>query len=164
LPVEVYVAAGSNASPVVNLRAAVAALDRAFGPLRCSCVYRSAAVGAAAPDYFNLAMAFETDAGPDAVRRALQAVEARAGRSRSVPRSTVVTLDLDLTLYGRRVDAARRLPHADVLRRAFVLGPTAELAPGLVHPLTGEPLGLAWARGGRGAAALVNLGSIETLA
>ena len=131
-------------------------------PLRCSSVYRSAAVGAAAADYLNLAIAFATDAGPDAVKRALEGIEAEAGRSRSGPGVIEVTLDLDLALYGRRVDAARRLPHSDVLRRAFVLGPIAELAPELVHPLTGERLGSVWERVGR-AAALANLGSIERL-
>jgi 2-amino-4-hydroxy-6-hydroxymethyldihydropteridine diphosphokinase len=162
LPVEVYVAGGSNASPVVNLRAAVAALARAFGTLRCSSVYRSAAIGAAAPEYLNLAVRFETDIGSEAVKRALQRIEAEAGRLRSEPQGVEITLDLDLALYGRRVDAAQRLPHADVLRRAFVLGPIAELAPALVHPLTGERLGSAWERVRR-AAALLNLGSIETL-
>jgi 2-amino-4-hydroxy-6-hydroxymethyldihydropteridine diphosphokinase len=163
LPVEVYVAAGSNASPVVNLRAAVAALKRAFGPLRCSAVYRSAAAGVAAPDYLNLAVTFRTDADPDAIKRALRAVEVEAGRSRSSPSSIEIALDLDLALYGCRVDGARRLPHPDVLGRAFVLGPIAELAPALVHPLTGEPLGLKWARALSGAAALVNVGSLDAL-
>jgi 2-amino-4-hydroxy-6-hydroxymethyldihydropteridine diphosphokinase len=164
LPVDVYVAAGSNASPVANLRAAVAALARAFGPLRCSSVYRSAAAGPAASDYLNLAIGFSTDLGSEAVKRVLEAIEAQAGRARSGPRSIEVTLDLDLAVHGRRVDAARRLPHEDVLRRAFVLGPIAELAPRLVHPLTGEQIGLAWKRAGHEAAPLLNLGSIETLA
>jgi 2-amino-4-hydroxy-6-hydroxymethyldihydropteridine diphosphokinase len=163
LPAQVYVAAGSNVSPVVNLRAAVAALARAFGQLRCSSVYRSAAVGPAAPDYLNMAIGFSTELGSEAVKRALEAIEAEAGRSRFGARPIEVTLDLDLALHGRRVDAARRLPHEDVLRRGFVLGPIAELAPGLVHPLTGEPLGSAWERLGRAAAVLLNVGPIETL-
>ena len=163
MPVQVYVAAGSNASPIVHLRAAVAALAKAFGPLRCSSVYRSAAVGVRAPDYLNLAVRFATEADADAVKRALEGIEAEAGRTRAVPRPIDVTLDLDLALYGCRVDAARGLPHADVLCRAFVLGPLAELAPEVSHPLTGEPLGSAWKRVGHGAAELRNLGSLESL-
>jgi 2-amino-4-hydroxy-6-hydroxymethyldihydropteridine diphosphokinase len=171
LPVQVYVAAGSNESPIVHLRAAVAALARAFGPLRCSSVYCSAAVpgracsravGVRAADYLNLVVGFASGAGADAIKRALEGIEEAAGRSRAEPRSTHVTLDLDLALYGRRVDAARGLPHSDILRRTFVLGPLAELAPELEHPVTGEWLGRAWERSG-GATQLRNLGSIETL-
>jgi 2-amino-4-hydroxy-6-hydroxymethyldihydropteridine diphosphokinase len=163
LPVQVYVAAGSNASPGINLRAAIAALVRAFGPLRCSCVYRSAAFGVPAPDYFNLVVGFATGAPADAVKHALEGIEAEAGRSRAEPGAIDVTLDLDLALYGRRVDAARRLPHSDVLHRPFVLGPLAEVAPDLIHPVTGEALGSAWRRMGD-VGTLVKVGAIETLA
>ena len=116
------------------MRAAVAALERAFGTLRCSTVYRSVAVGASAPDYLNLAVAFDCRLGADAVKSALIETEAALGRTREGPRSSLCAIDLDLLIHGRRVDAQRRLPHPDVLRRAFVLAPLAELAPELFIP------------------------------
>jgi 7,8-dihydro-6-hydroxymethylpterin-pyrophosphokinase len=36
------------------------------------------------------------------------------------------------------VDAAERLPRPALFTVPFVLGPLAELAPDLVHPVTGE--------------------------
>jgi 2-amino-4-hydroxy-6-hydroxymethyldihydropteridine diphosphokinase len=142
----IYVGAGSNSEPAERLRAAVAALERAFGAVRCSSTYRSAAVGARAPEYLNLAVGFESSGAPDHVKAQLTAIEAAMGRTRARSASTLCALDLDLLIHGSRVDAGRRLPHPDVLRRAFVLGPLAELAPELVHPVTGERLAAAWTR------------------
>ncbi len=42
--------------------------------------------------------------------------------------------------------AGKALPHPDLLTRAWVLGPLAELAPGLVHPVTGERMDELWRR------------------
>lgn len=139
---EVFVGAGSNADPERALRLAARELERRFGPIRCSSVYRSAALGGPAADYSNLVAVLATDAAVDALRDELRAIEALAGRDRSDP--AVCALDLDLLLYGRCVDAQRRLPRPGLFTLPFVLGPLAELAPNLVHPLTGERCGVAW--------------------
>lgn len=160
----VYVGAGSNSAAVEQLRAALAALERAFGTVRCSAVYRSVAVGAPAPDYLNLALAFDSPLGADAVKSALIEIEAALGRTREGPRSSLCAIDLDLSIHGRRVDAQRRLPHPDVLRRAFVLAPLAELAPDLAHPVTGEPLESARRRLAATLPRIENLGRLEAFA
>ena len=118
------------------MRGALAELTRRFGSVRSSSVYRSAAVGVPAADYSNLAVAFSTELSVDALRDELRAIEALAGRARAD--SAVCELDLDLLLYGRRVDAVQRLPRPGLLALPFVLVPLAELAPELVHPVTGE--------------------------
>ena len=133
---EVFIGAGSNSDPERRLRGALAELTRRFGPVRSSSVYRSAAVGVPAADYSNLAVAFSTEVSVDALRDELRAIEALAGRSRADP--AVCELDLDLLLYGRRVDAVQRLPRPGLLTLPFVLVPLAELAPELAHPVTGE--------------------------
>ena len=133
---EVFVGAGSNADPERRLTFAVAELERRFGELRRSRVYRSAAVGATGADYLNLAVAFATELAVDALREALRAIEAAAGRTRAD--AAVCELDLDLLLYGACVDAARRVPRPGLLAQPFVIVPLAELAPELRHPLTGE--------------------------
>jgi len=133
---EVFIGAGSNSDPERRLRGALAELTRRFGPVRSSSVYRSAAVGVPAADYSNLAVAFSTELSVDALRDELRAIEALAGRSRADP--AVCELDLDLLLYGRRVDAVQRLPRPGLLTLPFVLVPLAELAPELAHPVTGE--------------------------
>jgi 2-amino-4-hydroxy-6-hydroxymethyldihydropteridine diphosphokinase len=45
-------------------------------------------------------------------------------------------MDLDVLLFGDQVLSMPGLvvPRPDLLRRAFMLGPLAELAPALVHP------------------------------
>ena len=57
----------------------------------------------------------------------LRAIETLAGRSRRDP--AVVELDLDLLLYGSRVDAGLRVPRPGAFTLPFVLWPLAELAP-----------------------------------
>ncbi|HET7132482.1 MAG TPA: 2-amino-4-hydroxy-6-hydroxymethyldihydropteridine diphosphokinase, partial [Gammaproteobacteria bacterium] len=130
-PVDVYVGLGSNLDAERRLREAARSLEAEFGALRCSFVYRTAAVGAPAPDYLNAAVAFATAIAAADVKARLVAIEDAARRSRSQPRGPVCALDLDLLLHGRRVDAAQRLPHPDVLRRAHVLAPLGDIAAGL---------------------------------
>lgn len=69
----------------------------------------------------------------------LLAIERDRGRTRphaGAPR----TLDLDLILLGDLVVKEPRLevPHPRFRERRFVLEPLAELAPGLVDPVTGQ--------------------------
>ena len=148
---EVYVGLGSNLDADRRLREAAQALEAEFGPLRRSTVFRTPAVGAPAPDYLNAAVAFSTTIPAAEVKSRLVAIEDAARRKRSQPPQPICALDLDLLLYGRRVDAPLRLPHADALVRAHVLAPLAEIAPDLVHPLTGSRLADVWAAQGRGA-------------
>jgi 2-amino-4-hydroxy-6-hydroxymethyldihydropteridine diphosphokinase len=136
---EVFIGAGSNADPERALRRALAELTKRFGPLRCSSVYRGAAVGGPAADYSNLVVALTTELAVDSLREELRAIEALAGRRRAD--AAVCELDLDLLLYGCRVDAERRLPRPGIFTLPFVCVPLAELAPELVHPVTGERLG-----------------------
>src|SRR5688572_847785 len=115
---EVFIGAGSNADPERRLRLALAELERRFGPVRSSNVYRGPAVGVPAADYLNLVVALATERSVDSVRDELRAIEALAGRARirscdsRTPASIAATrldaavceLDLDLLLYGCRVD------------------------------------------------------------
>ncbi len=148
--VDVYVGVGSNIEPQANIRRACALLSGQFGALRLSSVFRSAPVGFSGADFLNLVIAFDSDAGADGVESVLSRIERASGRSRDGDGdgdgSPSRTLDLDLLLYGRSVDAARRLPRADVLCYGFVLAPLARLAPGLTHPLTGQRIADVWRR------------------
>ena len=135
---EAFIGAGSNADPERRLKLALAELERRFGRVRSSRVYRGPAVGVPGPDYLNLVVAFTTERAVDSLRDELRAIETLAGRTRVDP--AVCELDLDLLLYGRRVDAERKLPRPGLLELPFVAVPLAELAPELVHPVTGERL------------------------
>lgn len=145
--VTAYVSAGSNIDPLPNLRLAVAGLRRRFGALRLSPVYRTPAVGFAGDDFLNLVLAFETGAPAADVVAELERLHALAGRQRGPNAFASRTLDLDLLLYGDAVipDPPIKVPREDIRKYAFVLGPLADLAPGLVHPVTGETIGSLWA-------------------
>jgi len=162
--VEVYVGAGSNIEPARHLKLAAAALAERFPGLRCSDVYRSPAFGFTGAPFLNMVFAFEFTGSPDDVERELNDIEYEGGRVRRGERFSSRTLDLDLLLFGGMVDAERRLPRDDVLRYPFVLGPLAEIAPDLRHPLTGRPIGVEWAERRAEATRLERVGPLERAA
>ncbi len=89
--------------------------------------------------YLNAAAALETTLEPIDLFRALQAIEARFGRVRTV-RWGERTLDLDLLLFdGRIIDSPElTVPHPRLAERRFVLEPLAQIAPDAVEPVTGQ--------------------------
>lgn len=146
-PVDVYVGAGSNVDPQRHLREACRSLREAFGGLRLSPVYRTAAVGFEGDDFLNFVLAFRTDLAPLAVVETLERLHEAAGRVRGHSPFSPRTLDLDLLLYGDDVipDRAVRVPRDDITRYEFVLRPLADLAPELVHPVNGRKIRELWA-------------------
>ena len=135
---EVFASLGSNREREINITSAVASISRCFGPLICSKVYRSKAVGFAGNDFFNMVLSFQTEAGPLQVREVFRRIEAEHGRTRQEKKFAPRTLDIDLILYDDQVidEEQLRLPHTDILEYAFVLRPLSEIAPRLLHPLT----------------------------
>ena len=136
MPDRVFIGIGSNIEPEENLRWALDELEKSFGALERSAVYQSEAFGFEGPDFLNMVVGFTTGRSADAVESVLSGLEEERGRDRR-GRSGSRSLDLDLLLFGQRVDAGRRLPRADVLRYSFVLVPLADIAPELMHPVTG---------------------------
>ncbi|TDO15399.1 MULTISPECIES: 2-amino-4-hydroxy-6-hydroxymethyldihydropteridine diphosphokinase [Halomonas] len=132
-----WIGLGSNLdAPQEHVERALEELDhlpltRRIAASRC---YASAPLGPAdQPDYINAVAQLATRLSPLALLDQLQALEQRHGRVRGRhwgPR----TLDLDLLLFDeRRIRLARlTLPHPEMLQRAFVLVPLAELAPDLL--------------------------------
>lgn len=132
-----------------NLGDAAATLRRALQHLdtlpqtrlrRASRLYRTPAWGVTEqPDFVNAAAEVQTGLSPRALLDALLGLERAFGRVRAAdgsdrwgPRS----LDLDILLYAdARIDApGLQLPHPQMHRRAFVLVPLLEIAPGLAIP------------------------------
>jgi 2-amino-4-hydroxy-6-hydroxymethyldihydropteridine diphosphokinase len=56
-------------------------------------------------------------------------------------------MDLDILLFGDAVlgEPGLELPRPDLVRRAYMLGPLAELAPELRHPTLGATMRELWA-------------------
>ena len=142
-----YLSLGSNVDAARWLAAAVSALRARFGALDVSPVYRSAAVGFDGPDFLNLAVALDSDLGPEALNDWLHALEDRHGRIRGGARYADRTLDVDIVLYDdvvRSGEGHLELPRAE-LRHAFVLKPMADIAPWVRHPLGGQTMAELWA-------------------
>src|SRR5581483_9911279 len=136
---DVFVGAGSNVEPERNLTRAVEEMRREFPDIRFSSWYRNPAVGFQGDDFINFVAGFTTDLPVRDVIQRLQAIETVCGRPREAPRWAPRSMDLDILLYEALVlDEPRlKLPRPDLLKRAFMLGPLAEIAPDLVHPTRG---------------------------
>jgi len=142
----VYVAAGSNVEPTRHLTLVLEELERRFGPLTVSTAYRNRAVGFEGPDFINLVIGFDTAEPVEQVVDELRDVERLCGRTRAAPRWAPRSMDLDILLYGELScdEPDLTLPRPDLLRRAYMLGPLAEIAPALKHPVSGRAIGALW--------------------
>jgi len=151
--VPVYVAAGSNVSPVESLAKAIGALRARFPDLLVSPAFANAAVGFKGADFINLAVGFRTSLPLAAVLEELHAIERLCGRGRTDEKWAPRRMDLDVLLYGDLVGEfpGARLPRPDLARRAYMLGPLAAIAPGVMHPTLKRTIGALWAEFDQGA-------------
>lgn len=156
---QVYVAIGSNVNPEENIAKAARELLRVFPAARFSSWYRNRAVGFEGEDFINGVVGFSTELPLRAVVERLHAVEALCGRPRNAPRWAPRAMDLDVLLYDNVVcsEPGLTLPRPDLLKRPYMLGPLAELAPQVVHPTANLTIGELWQRFDRDAHAMTRL-------
>lgn len=140
-----YLGLGSNLGDRLGaLQSALRGLARIDGlEVRAvSAAYETSPVGPVPQgDFLNAVAEVRTGLDPPSLLLALLQVERDHGRQRRErwgPRS----LDLDLLLWGQvRFEAPGLVvPHPHLTERRFVLEPLLELAPDLVHPVSGQPL------------------------
>jgi len=142
----VYVAAGSNVEPERNLASACARIARIWPDARFSRAYRNVAVGFDGPDFINLVVGFTTAQTLHEVLAQLHAIEHDCGRPRNAPKWASRTMDLDILLFGDLIEKTPEytVPRPDLLKRPFMLGPMAEIAPQVVHPVVHKTIGELW--------------------
>lgn len=105
-----------------------------------SSVYETDAYGKTdQPRFLNAVVEIETLLTPPELLDEVKAVELRTGRTPTEhwgPRE----IDIDLLLYEGLVYSDDRVtvPHPDLGKRKFVLVPFREIAPDVVHPITGQ--------------------------
>ena len=134
-----YIGMGGNlaswaGTPEATLAAAVVRLERLGRVARRSSLYSTKPVGfAEQPRFVNAVVALEAELEPRALLEGLLAIEQEFGRDRTAgiangPR----TLDLDILLLGnmRICEPGLEIPHPRLDKRAFVLVPLSEIAPG----------------------------------
>ena len=127
---------GNVGDPAQSIRAALAALgERGIATVgRVSSLYRTAPWGGVPqPDYANACALARTHLAPFALLDAIKQLERDLGRVDTVRWGPRV-IDIDILFYGDLAMQDERLviPHRDLLNRAFVLIPLAEIAPDLV--------------------------------
>ena len=155
----VFVAAGSNVEPERNLRLAATEMLGHFGRVDFSPAYRNVAVGFEGEDFINFVAGFVTARSVDEVIAVLQHIEGLCGRLRNAPKWAPRSMDLDILLYGDLVcdRPGLVLPRPDLVRRPYMLGPMADLAPDIVHSTLGETMATLWERFDRAAHPLVRV-------
>jgi len=139
---KIYISIGSNIDAEKNIRLAIQALQEHYGKLVLSSVYESEAVGFDGDNFLNLVVALKTDEDVHTVAATLRKIEDDNGRDRSGPRFSARSVDLDLLLYDDLVtnDNGLELPRDEITKNAFVLLPLEEIAPQLIHPLSGKTM------------------------
>lgn len=133
---EIYVAAGSNVEPEKHLCRALDELEQVFGELTLSPAYRNEAVGFEGEDFINLVVRLRSDQPARQVKGQLEDIETGCGRLPNAAKWAPRTMDLDILMYDQQVsqEPGLLLPRPDLLRRAYMLKPLADIAPGLRHP------------------------------
>jgi 2-amino-4-hydroxy-6-hydroxymethyldihydropteridine diphosphokinase len=138
-----YLGLGSNIDAPVHLREAVEQLGQQYTIWAISPVYESPALGSTGQaNYLNAAVLIETGLSLTALRQALYDLETKLGRTRGQNKFAARTIDLDLALYNQVVADldGHHIPHPTILTYPHLARTLADIAPGYIHPETGQPL------------------------
>lgn len=146
---EAYIGLGSNLGDrAANIQRGLEALRRVSRHVMASSLYETPAAGfQGQPAFLNAVCRIWTRLTAFELLAEARRAQADASGARPFPNGPRA-LDIDILLYGRAVldMPGLTIPHPRMMERAFVLRPLAEIAPGLVHPVTGEAVTVALKR------------------
>jgi len=139
--VTAYLGLGSNmGNRQENLDRALAFLKQRLRVERVSSTYDTEPLGNInQPRFLNMVCQVYTRLAPGELLALVKAIERKLGRAPNT-HNTPRPIDIDILLHGEQVVETPELviPHPRLAERAFVLVPLAEIAPDLVHPVTGK--------------------------
>lgn len=137
----VYLLCGSNmGNRQEHIGQAISLIQQRIGDVeKVSAIYESDAWGEEAQnDFYNQALMVCSSLQPEALLVELKKIEAILGRTESYRWGPRI-IDIDILLVDSLVYFTDHLqiPHSSLEQRRFALMPLAEVAPGLVHPVSG---------------------------
>jgi 2-amino-4-hydroxy-6-hydroxymethyldihydropteridine diphosphokinase len=139
--VTVYLGLGSNmGNRQDNLDRALDLLSQRLRTGKVSSLYDTEPIGNVnQPRFLNLVCQVYTRLAPRELLALAKGIELKLGRvpgKSNAPRP----IDIDILFYGDLVIETPELviPHPRLTKRAFVLVPLIEIAPDLVHPVSGQ--------------------------
>jgi len=139
----VFLALGTNLGDLpVNLAKAITMVAEFSTVVQRSPIYETAPMYLTdQPRFLNMAVEIETDLDPGDLLKRLKQVETDLGREPGVRYGPRV-IDLDILLYDDQVLNAPNLkiPHPGIPERAYVLRPLCDIAPQVVHPVSGRTM------------------------
>ena len=139
--VTAYLGLGSNmGNRQDNLDRALDFLSQRLRLGEVSSLYETEPVGnIEQPHFLNLACRVDTRLAPTELLALAKGIERKLGRTFGKS-NTPRPIDIDILLYGDQVIETPELviPHPKLTERAFVLVPLAEIAPDLMHPVSGK--------------------------
>jgi len=140
-PVAVYLGLGSNmGNRQNNLDKALDFLSQRLQLEQISPIYDTEPVGDIdQPRFLNLVCQVYTRLAPAKLLALAKGIESKLGRAPGT-HNTPRPIDIDILFYGDQVVETPDLviPHPRLTERAFVLVPLDEIAPDLVHPVSGK--------------------------
>ncbi len=139
-----YLSLGSNLEPAANLRAALELLATKTKLVAVSSVWETQPLGLTAqPNFLNAAAVVETDLTAAQLKQEVIApIEQSLGRVRQADKNAPRPIDIDLMLFNRQIFnlGQRHIPDPEIVERAFVAIPLAEIAPEYEHPELNQTL------------------------
>ena len=140
--ITVYLGLGSNlGAREDNLDRALELLKQRMQLGKISSIFETEPIGNVnQPRFLNMACQTFTRLAPEGLLALAKGIESKMGRHGKSGEPRII--DIDILLYGDRVIETPELtvPHPAMEQRAFVLVPLAEIAPALVHPVTGKTI------------------------
>jgi 2-amino-4-hydroxy-6-hydroxymethyldihydropteridine diphosphokinase len=140
----VFISVGSNIRPAENVHLALQILNGVVPLESLSTFYATLPLGRPdQPLFYNGVVKGQTELPPRVLKfQVLRGIETQLGRRRTQDQYAPRPIDLDVLLYGDRVEesAGLVLPDPEIAERPFLALPLYELAPDLVLPGSGRSL------------------------